>query len=98
MGELKDNFEKIGKYYYDDPKRHRNGEFDVVTEDPNGYVFYEAKFRNSPLTEDMIEKEIEQVCLTGLSCYRYVFFSKSSFPALSRNDVSFIPLDNLYLE
>lgn len=97
-GHIEPMFEKIGKYYYDDPKRHRNGEFDVVTEDPNGYVFYEAKFRNGPFTEDMIEKEIEQVCLTGLSCYRYVFFSKSSFPALSRNDVSFIPLDNLYLE
>lgn len=97
-GHIEPMFEKIGKYYYDDPKRHRNGEFDVVTEDPKGYVFYEAKFRSSPLTVDGIEKEIEQVGLTGLSCYRYVFFSKSSFPTLSRNDVSFIPLDNLYLE
>lgn len=32
-------FEKIEKYYYDNPKNHTNGEYDVVTYDSNGYVF-----------------------------------------------------------
>lgn len=28
------------KYYYDNPKKHTNGEYDVVTYDSNGYVFW----------------------------------------------------------
>ena len=35
----------LGKYYYDDPKNKVNGEFDVVTLDKFGYIFYEVKFR-----------------------------------------------------
>ena len=38
-GEIDPVFEKIGKYYYDNPIEHTNGEFDVVTEDEKGYVF-----------------------------------------------------------
>ena len=41
--------EKIGKYYYDLPEEKRNGEFDVVTQDENGYVFYEVKFRKETI-------------------------------------------------
>lgn len=69
-------FEKIGKYYYDDPVERKNGEFDIVTLDNSGYIFYEAKFRKEPLTENMIEKEIAQVRQTGLECYKYVFFKR----------------------
>lgn len=57
--------EKIGKYYYDNPKEHNNGEFDVVTEDEKGYVFYEVKFKNKPITDEIIDKEIKQVEATG---------------------------------
>lgn len=66
-------FEKIGKYYYDNPIEHTNGEFDVVTEDEKGYVFYEAKFRKNPITNTIIQNEIKQVNLTNLNCYKYVF-------------------------
>lgn len=52
-----------------------NGEFDVVTEDENGYVFYEVKFRKNPITKEVIEKEIEQVKATGLDCYKDVLGS-----------------------
>ena len=38
-GALPEVFEKIGKYYYNDPKTKRNGEFDVVTFDHKGYTF-----------------------------------------------------------
>ena len=58
-----------GVYYYDLPKEHKNGEFDVVTKDDQGYAFYEAKFREAPVTEVMIEEEIRQVNDTGLYCY-----------------------------
>ena len=75
-GEMDEIFEKIGNYYYDDPVERKNGEFDIVTLDNSGYIFYEAKFRKEPLTENMIEKEIAQVRQTGLECYKYVFFKR----------------------
>lgn len=89
-------FEQIGKYYYDDPKEKKNGEFDVVTYDPNGYVFYEAKFRKIAIDDKMIEKEIKQVNSTGLNCYKYVFISRSGFKATKREDVSFIELKDFF--
>jgi uncharacterized protein len=76
-GKMKEPFSKIGKYYYDDPGKHLNGEFDVVTQDDNGYIFYEAKFRKEPVTKSMMKKEIQQVENTGLECYKYGFISRS---------------------
>lgn len=40
-GLMDEVFEKIGKYYYDDPIEKKNGEFDIVTLDDRGYIFYE---------------------------------------------------------
>ena len=40
LGLMDPVIEKIGKYYYDDPKTKTNGEFDVVTLDEKGYAFY----------------------------------------------------------
>ena len=61
LGRLEEPFEKIGTYYYDDPKKKMNGEFDIVTLDSRGYIFYEAKFRKAPLTRKLMEQEIAQV-------------------------------------
>ncbi|MDY6356586.1 MAG: DUF234 domain-containing protein [Catonella sp.] len=74
IGEIDEPFEKIGRYWYDDPENHSNGEFDVVTFDRKGYIFYEAKFRKEPVSESLIRTEIEQVKSTGLNCYKYGFF------------------------
>ena len=95
-GEINPIFEKIGKYYYDNPKEHTNGEFDVVTQDEKGYVFYEAKFRKNPINSSIIENEIKQVKSTGLNCYKYVFISKSGFQFENNENIDFIDLDNLY--
>ena len=95
-GEINPIFEKIGKYYYDNPKEHTNGEFDVVTQDEKGYVFYEAKFRKNPISASIIENEIKQVKSTGLNCYKYVFISKSGFQFENNENVDFIDLDNFY--
>lgn len=88
--------EQIGKYYYDDKENHTNGEFDIVTKDEKGYVFYEAKFRNSPLTNSIVKEEIRQVNLTPLDCYKYVFFSKSNIEATNIENVEYKKLDELY--
>ena len=88
--------EKIGKYYYDNPKEKLNGEFDVVSLDSKGYIFYEAKFRNISINDSMIENEIGQVSKTKLNCYKYVFISKSGFECKERDNVELINLEELY--
>ena len=95
-GKLAEPFEKIGRYWYDDPETKTNGEFDLVTEDPKGYVFYEAKFRSEPLSASMIRKEIMQVQKTGLNCYRYGFISRSGFDLEPEDDMELISLEQLY--
>lgn len=84
--ELENGFEKIGKYYYDDPKNHKNGEFDIVTENSGEYTFYEAKFKDAPIGRNVILSEIEQVNAAGLKCNKYGFFSKSGFRNISKVD------------
>lgn len=78
-GELEAPFHKIGKYWCDNPETRINGEFDTVTEDSNGCIFYEIKFRKEAITESMIEEEIVQVKRSGLNCYGYGLFSYSGF-------------------
>ena len=93
---MEEIFEKIGKYYYDDPVEKKNGEFDIVTQDDLGYIFYEAKFRKNPVTESMIQNEILQVKQTGLECYKYGFFSRSGFLCDPEKNQIFIELKELY--
>ena len=93
---IAEDFEKIGKYYYDDPVEKRNGEFDIVTLDDRGYIFYEAKFRKEPITENVVQNEIRQVEQTGLNCYRYGFFSKSGFTCEAGENRILIELSELY--
>lgn len=95
-GGMEEPFEKIGKYYYDDPVNRRNGEFDIVTLDRKGYVFYEAKFRKDPVTDRMIQEEIAQVKNAGLDCYQYGFISRSGFRCGKQEDVILIALEDLW--
>ena len=94
-GNISPVFEKIGKYYYDNSREHTNGEFDIVTKDEKGYVFYEVKFRSAPVSKSTVLEEIAQVNRTGLDCYKYVFISKSPVEATTDN-VSSILLESLY--
>lgn len=96
-GEITPVIENIGKYYYDDPANRKNGEFDVVTYDSKGYVFYEVRFRNKPVSRSDMEKEIEQVKETGLDCYKYVFVSKSGFEGDFPENAEGIDIGALYI-
>lgn len=95
-GNIEPPFDAIGKYWYDDPANKTSGEFDVVTQDPEGYVFYEAKFRKTPITQQMIDEEIAQVEATGLKCHRYGFFSRSGFKAAESENTVFIDLPQMF--
>ena len=97
-------FDLIGRYSYDDPASRTNrtgrsgGEFDVVTHDPNGYAFHEAKFRGAPVTARMIEEEKAQVRRCGLDCYKFGFFSRSGFAAHADEETALIDLAEVYRE
>ncbi len=95
-GQMEEIFEKIGKYYYDDTVNKKNGEFDIVTLDDKGYIFYEAKFRIEPLNEQMVKEEIAQVNQSGIPCYKYGFISKSGFSCEPSSDRILISLDEIY--
>jgi len=97
LGLIEPVIEKIGKYYYVDPENHVNGEFDVVTVDEKGYVFYEAKFRKQKITKDIIEKELEQVNRSDLKPYRNVFISRSGFDMEETESLKLINLQELYI-
>ena len=96
LGNITPVIEKIGKYYYDDPKTRTNGEFDVVTLDEKGYTFCEVKFRKKKTSKEVIEEEIRQVRETGLNCYKYVFFSRSGFTEPETDEVRHIDLAQLF--
>ncbi len=96
-GEVLPLIEKIGKYHYDLPSQHKNGEFDIVTADENGYIFYEVKFRKEKISSAIIREEINQVKATGMNCYKYVFISKSSVEFEEIDEpVEAIMLDDLW--
>ena len=98
-GELAESFEKIGKYWYDDPVNHKNGEFDVVTENEGNYIFYEAKFRNDKLDKNLIWNEIQQVNNAGLACSKYGFFSKAGYKEIDeayKKQLILYELEDLY--
>lgn len=95
-GMIEPVIEDIGKYYYDNPENKTNGEFDIVTLDEKGYIFYEAKFTDKPVDEITVIEEIEQVNKTDLKSYRYGFFSKSGFNCEKKDDRILITLSELY--
>ena len=68
----------------------------MVSLDEKGYVFYEVKFRNKKITRSDINEEIEQVRLTGLDCYKYVFFGRSGFSAEETEEVKLVDIKELY--
>lgn len=91
------SFYEIGKYYYDLPKEKKNGEFDIVTKDDNGYIFYEVKFKNKPLDNKTIKEEIKQVNGCGLDCYKYGFISRSGFKQKNMDNIIYIDLKDIYI-
>ena len=95
-GNIDPVIEKIGKYYFDDPVAHKNGEFDIVTQDEKGYTFYEVKLKKQPLSTSVMLQEIEQVKACGLDCYQYGFFSKSGYTEKSIPNIKYFELPDLY--
>lgn len=67
----------FGTYWYDNPKTHKNGEFDCVLKRSGGYDFIECKFYSHPMSYEECEEEEEQLKqLEGIT-YRKIGFACS---------------------
>ncbi len=86
----------IGTYYYDDPARHRNGEFDVALEFGDQYQIYEAKYYRKPMTQSVIHKEAGQIRNIGsLNIARLGFIAVNGFEK-QEDDFSYYSGEDLY--
>lgn len=70
----------IGSYYYDDPIRHKNGEFDVALAFGDDYEIYEAKYYAKPMPLSEIHHEAGQVReIKALNVIRLGFIAANGF-------------------
>lgn len=88
-------FNKIGTYYYDDSKNKVNGQFDVVTIDDNGHIFYEVKFINDIVGESILNEEIRQLTRLGINYYKLGFVTKNG-SSLDKNKYILFDITDVY--
>ena len=89
------SFLEIGTYYYDDPKNKKNGQFDVVTLDKNGYIFYEVKFTKELIGESVLHEEMNQLKNLNINYYKLGFISKNG-SNLDKGKYILYDLNDLY--
>lgn len=83
-------FFKIGDYYLNSPKLNMNRQFDIVTQDKDGFIAYECKYSDSPVSQNEIDEEVSQTDgLPDIHFYRLGFISKQGF-AKSINPSNYI--------
>lgn len=60
-GKMKDVLD-IGRYWYDDPKSHKNGDIDIALKKRNNkYDIFKAKYLKDKMDVSMVHHEIEQI-------------------------------------
>ncbi|MCR5794022.1 MAG: AAA family ATPase [Solobacterium sp.] len=70
----------FGTYWYDDPARRKNGEFDCVIKTKSGYDFYECKYYTNPMSEkECIQEEKQLKEIQGISSSSIGFVCSSGF-------------------
>ncbi len=79
IGDINPPFFKIGTYSFNDSKAKKNLQFDVVTQDKNGFISYECKFTKDPIGIAEIREEENQAPSSPLPFYRLGFISKKGF-------------------
>lgn len=91
-------FYQIGTYWYDDPKNKVNGQFDVVTKDKNGYIFFEVKYQTKPVNDEIVKEEINQLDKLKMNYYKLGFVSKNGFNLSEKNNYILIELNDIFKE
>ncbi len=88
--------EEVGKYWYDIPKEHKNGELGCVLKQNSGYTIVECKYLRTPMTKDLAEKEEEKIlAIPGMQINGIAFVSASGFD-FSSNRYCLISGKDLY--
>lgn len=95
-GKIKPVLYNIGKYFYNDSKNRKNGEFDVVTLNKNGYDFYEVKFTAEPVNDAVIDEEIKQLNEAPVEYNKIGFISRSGFNISQPEKYILYTLDDIY--
>lgn len=90
-------FSKIGTYWYDDKVNKINGQFDIVTYDSNGYIFYEVKYTNNNIDYKIVNEEISQLQNLDIKYYNLGFISKNGFTNVEDKYIK-ITLNDIYNE
>lgn len=85
----------IGTYWYDDSKNKVNGQFDVVTLDKNGYIFYVVKYIDKQIDEAILNEEIYALTKLNINYYKLGFISKKG-SLLDNDKYNLFSLDDLY--
>lgn len=68
----------IGTYYFDNPEKKENGEFDIALKKKDGYEIYEAKYYLKPLkATEMLEEEKQIKQIKGLNISKIGFITVS---------------------
>ncbi len=65
-------------------------------EDFEGEYIQECKYKNSKVTQAVVDQEIERVKNGNMACYKYGFFSKSGFDLIDDSNLIICMLDDLY--
>ena len=89
--------EDFGSYWYDDSKSGKNGQFDCVLKEQEGYDFYEVKFYEKPMALNECEKEENQIrSIIGLPCKNIGFICSAGFN-FEESKYTLLSADDLYL-
>lgn len=64
----------------------------MVGQTKDGFIFYECKYRNIKINDEMIKEEISQISKTNLNPVNYGFFSKSDYDIKEKIIISCILL------
>ena len=86
----------IGTYYFDDPGRRRNGEYDIALEFGNQYRIYEAKYYKKPMPLSEIHKEAAQIReIEALNVVQLGFIAANGFEK-QEDGYSYYDAEDLY--
>ncbi|EGD51887.1 DUF234 DEXX-box ATPase [Thermoanaerobacter ethanolicus JW 200] len=72
-------FEKIGKWWGNNPYKRREEEIDIVALDKNNIIFGECKWQNKKVDISVLNSLIEKSALFNYQNKYYILFSKSGF-------------------
>lgn len=79
--------------------RRRIGKTELIKkaiEDFEREYIQECKYKNSKVTQAVVDQEIEQVKNVNMSYYKYGFFSKFGFDLIDDSNLIICMLDDLY--